>query len=151
MDKFLIISVLIMAVLLIVAGGVYVYSAPVGADQYTSGNAISTAKQFVTAENTYKYDGMSDSLSFSLKSTSSSGRYEILAEFTSRSAGYGDRSDMMSAQVLTPHQAVIAVDQGRVVSAVMDSQWDMMAQTMVHDGAAPVPATKPSSDDLSPQ
>ncbi|HMK47134.1 MAG TPA: hypothetical protein VK436_10955 [Methanocella sp.] len=150
MDKFLIISVLTMTVLLIAAGGVYVYSAPAGVDRYTSDNAISTARQFVTNENTYRYDGMSDSLSVSLKGNPASSRYEILAEYKSRSAGYGDRSDMMTAQVLTPHQAVITVDQGRVVSAVMDGRWDMVAQAMVQ-GKTSAPKMTTSSDDLTPQ
>lgn len=37
----------------------------------------------------------------------------------------------MLAEVITPHTAGITIDQGEVVSAIMDDQWDMMKQKMI--------------------
>jgi hypothetical protein len=37
----------------------------------------------------------------------------------------------MLAEVITPHQAVITVEKGKITSAIMDEQWDMMKQKML--------------------
>jgi len=142
MDKFVIVTTLLTAALLVVAGGAIVYSSSQGGAAYTQDGALSVAKQFVQAESTYKFDGMNDTLTVKPGSTKTADTFEIIAEFTSRSAGYGDRSDKMTAQVLTPHEAVITVEKGKVTSAVMDGQWDMVAQTIIQG-----PSTMPRLDD----
>ncbi len=58
--------------------------------------------------------------------------YVVTAEFTSRQAGYGDRTGMMMAEVLTTHNCVITIDQNnQIISAVMDGQWDMIKQKTI--------------------
>ena len=59
--------------------------------------------------------------------------WAFIFEFDSRQAGYGDRTGQMLAQVITPHRAVISVEQLEVVSAVMDERWDMLSQEMIAD------------------
>lgn len=51
--------------------------------------------------------------------------------FESAHAGFGDRTGQVLAQVITPHEAHVTVQNGEVVSAIMDGQWDMLAQKMV--------------------
>ena len=51
--------------------------------------------------------------------------------FDSRQAGYGDRTGQMLAQVITPHEAYVTVENNVVVSAIMDAKWDMLAQSML--------------------
>jgi len=53
--------------------------------------------------------------------------------FESAHAGYGDRTGQMLAEVITPHEAVITVEQGEVKSAVMDGKWDMVNQRMLDE------------------
>lgn len=142
MDKFVIITTLLTAVLLIVAGGAIVYSSSAGGVIYSQDDALNIAKQFVAAESTFKFDGMEDSLNIKPGTTKTIDTYEIIAEFTSRSAGFGDRSEMMTAQVLTPHEAVITVEKGKVIAAVMDGQWDMITQTNTQG-----PSTMPRLND----
>ena len=61
----------------------------------------------------------------------------MTAEFTSRQAGYGDRTGMMMAEVLTTHKCVITIDQNnKIISAIMDGQWDMIKQQMISAQAA---------------
>ena len=36
----------------------------------------------------------------------------------------------MLAQVITPHEAIIAIEEGEIKSAVMDEKWDMLGQEM---------------------
>ncbi len=148
MDKFIIVSCLALVVVLgglVGATAFWSPSAPAGG-HYTATSALTTAEQFVKGEATYRYDGDAATLKVALSQTLSGDTYVVVADFTSRAAGYGDRSAMMSAQVLTPHRAVITVSEGIVVSAIMDSQWDMMTQKMVTSSAPMIPATMPALD-----
>lgn len=85
------------------------------------------AQDFVEAEATFKFDGMKETLKLTETKALSDG-YEFVFEFQSSQAGYGDRTDMVLAQVITLHQDRIVVKQGQVFSAVMDGKWDMMKQ-----------------------
>lgn len=142
MDKFSMIIGLILAVLMVSFGAVLVYSSPSGGDSYTADNAIKTATQYVTGDETYKFDGMADSLNMSASGSPAADTHVIAIEFTSTHGGYGDRKDAMVIQVLTPHTAVITVEKGRVTSAVMDESWDMMTEKSVSTS----PVTMPKLD-----
>ncbi len=144
MDKFIVIASLAMVVVVFGLIGAVTFGAPVApADgQYTAEKALTTARQFVNAENTFKFDGMAETLNVKMNKTVSSDIFEIVARFTSRQAGFGDRTDKMVAQVLTPHTAVITVEKGTVASAVMDGEWDMITQKAI-DSQTP-PSTMPA-------
>jgi hypothetical protein len=88
--------------------------------------ALTLAKQFVMDDPTFKFDGMVETLKVELDE--SSDPVIAIVDFTSRQAGYGDRTGMMLAQVLTPHKCVLKISQGQVQSAVMDGTWDMISQ-----------------------
>jgi len=51
--------------------------------------------------------------------------------FKCRHAGYGDRRGQTLLEVMTPHKAHIVVQESRVVPAVMDKRWDMIARKMI--------------------
>jgi len=57
-------------------------------------------------------------------------------EFQCRHAGYGDRSGQAVAEVITPHTAMILVQEGEVVGATMDGVWDMMNQQEIIPSAS---------------
>jgi hypothetical protein len=57
--------------------------------------------------------------------------WEFVYQFDCRQAGYGNRMGRMLAQVITPHTATIVVQEGKVTSAMMDSEWDMMGQKLI--------------------
>jgi hypothetical protein len=90
------------------------------------------AKDFVEAEATFKFDGMIETLKLTETKALPDG-YEFVFEFQSRQAGYGDRTGMVLAQVITPHQDEIVVQHGQVTSAVMDGKWDMLKQQFLPD------------------
>lgn len=76
---------------------------------------------------TYKYDG------FDLKLESSeallcAGCWEFTFSFSSRHAGYGDRTGQMLAQVVTSHQIRVAVENGKVMVVVTDRTYDELNQ-----------------------
>lgn len=81
------------------------------------------AQDFAPNTSTYKYDG------FGLELKSSEALtcpycWEFTFSFESRSAGYGNRSGKMLAQVITPHSLKISVKEGKVIAAVVDGTYD---------------------------
>ena len=58
--------------------------------------------------------------------------WSITLSFTSRNAGYGDRTNDMLATVLTPHTMVIVVSQGEVISALTDDIFNELTETMMN-------------------
>lgn len=90
------------------------------------------ARGFVRDSRTFESDGNEESLKLvETLQARCPGCWAFVYTFDSRHAGYGDRSDQMLAQVITPHQASIVIEQGKVVKAILDDEWDMMAQEMV--------------------
>jgi hypothetical protein len=93
-------------------------------------NSRETARVFVTQETTYRFDGMADSLKLT-NTVSIANGWKFTYEFNSRHAGYGNRTGQMLAEVITPHTAIVSVQNGAVTEAVMDGVWDMMKQQMI--------------------
>ena len=90
------------------------------------------ARQYVTDEPTFVFDGMGETLAL-VNTTTLKCPYcwEFAYQFDCRQAGYGNRTGLMVAQVITPHTARIVVQEGNVTSAVMDGSWDMMGQKLI--------------------
>ncbi len=90
------------------------------------------AEEFLRNSPTFAYDGMEDTLQLTDTLTARCPYcWQFIFEFQSRHAGYGDRTGQMLAQVITPHQAKITVEQGEVTHAVLDAKWDMLSQTFI--------------------
>jgi len=90
------------------------------------------ARQYVINEPTFVFDGMGETLAL-VNTTTLKCPYcwEFAYQFDCRQAGYGNRTGLMVAQVITPHTARIVVQEGKVTSAVMDGSWDMMGQKRI--------------------
>lgn len=89
------------------------------------------AEEFVRNDPTFVFDGMPETLKLiGAQTRQSQTELVYIFEFQSRHAGYDDRTGQVLAQVITPHQAVITVQEGQVISAVMDGKWDMLTQKM---------------------
>jgi len=91
-----------------------------------------TAESFAETSSTYQFDGSGLELTSS-QALDCENCYEFSFGFTSSAAGYGDRTGMMLAQVITPHKAIITVKEGNVDSAVLDGKWDMVRQEMIEE------------------
>ncbi len=87
------------------------------------------AEEFVEDSPTFVFDGIEDSLVLT-DTLALQGPYcwQFVFEFDSSHAGYGDRTGLTLAEVITPHQAVVTVEQGEVTDAVLDGEWDMLSQ-----------------------
>jgi len=90
------------------------------------------ARQYVINEPTFVFDGMGETLAL-VSTTTLKCPYcwEFAYQFDCRQSGYGNRTGLMVAQVITSHTARIVVQEGNVTSAVMDGSWDMMGQKLI--------------------
>ena len=81
---------------------------------------------------TFRFDGMENTLKLVWsRADEKAYRWEFHYEFESSHAGYGDRTGLILAQVITDHRAQIVVEQGQVVHAVLDGKWDMLSQKVI--------------------
>lgn len=91
------------------------------------------AEEFVRNSSTFTFDGIEDTLQLvETLYPDTENSWQFIFHFESRHAGYGDRTGQMLAQVITPHEAVITVEQGTVKSAILDGEWDMKNQKLIH-------------------
>ena len=89
------------------------------------------AEEFVKNSPTFIFDGIEDTLRLTETLTARCPYcWVFVFVFDCSSAGYGDRTGQVLAQVITHHEASIAVEQLTVTSAVMDGKWDMIRQEM---------------------
>ena len=90
------------------------------------------AEEFVRNSPTFVFDGIEDTLALVDTITLRCPYcWQFTYEFDSSHAGYGDRTGMVLAEVITPHKAVIVVEQSEITSAVMDQRWDMLGQQII--------------------
>jgi len=89
------------------------------------------AENWILRSPTYAYDGSGLAFVSYVPQESYPARHVLTYHFTSSHAGYGDRSDILSAQVITSHTIQITVADGNVVAAVTDERWDEMGQFML--------------------
>lgn len=94
------------------------------------------ARDFVIKEPTFAFDGMVDTLELVETITLRCPYcWEFVYEFDCAAAGYGNRTDLIVAQVITPHSARVTVQGGVVTSAAMDGKWDMIGQKSIENSA----------------
>ncbi|GEM_PF-653969 len=109
------------------------------------------AQQYVQESATFAFDGIEDTLKLTeTLYPDFEYSWQFVFQFDSRNAGYGDRTGQALAQVITPHEAIITVENEEVKSAVLDNQWDMMNQQML-DGNGDNPLLTPVSKQESQQ
>jgi len=88
------------------------------------------AESWIREAPTYKYDGSGLRLVNYVQQESYPVRHVLTYTFTSSHAGYGDRSGMVTDQVITEHSIKITIVDGNVDSGVIDEKWDEMGQFM---------------------
>ncbi len=81
---------------------------------------------------TFTFDGMNLTLQ-NTRTIEPDMTYQFVYNFESRAGGYGDRSDEMVPQVITPHEIEVVVTSGVVTSAITDGVFDEMAGQMLEE------------------
>ncbi len=90
------------------------------------------AEEFVKNSPTFIFDGIVDTLRLTDTLTARCPYcWSFIFEFDCRNTGYGDRTEQVLAEVITSHQAVIAVEQLEITSAVIDGQWDVVNEELL--------------------
>jgi len=93
-------------------------------------SVLGIAQEFIKSSPTFAFDGMPETLEVELVAIRESfpEQYVIEADFDSLHGGYGDRTDQMVIQVITPHTMNLVVINGEVTSAILDGKWDELNQ-----------------------
>ncbi len=110
---------------------------------FTAQEAQEIAQEWIENQSlTYTFDG--EGLTLIETSVVEEGSiYTFVFSFESRSAGYGDRSDEMTAQVITSHEMMVVVDNGEVIRAITDGVYSEIDGEMIdEDEQAIAPKTK---------
>lgn len=103
-------------------------------DRITEEAARQIAENFVRNSPTFAFDGIVESLELvETLYPDIEQAWSFVFHFESRQAGYGDRTGQKLAQVITPHEAMVTVEQGKVKTALMDNKWDMVNQKMLNN------------------
>jgi|SRR5271157_871015 len=118
----------------------------------TRDGASVMVEQFVKNDETFKFDGLKNTLSIRVEHANSladvmspqvsgvmaamtlplaQNEYTFKAKFDSRHSGYGDRTGKYLAEVITPHEAEITVENCQIKSAIMDGKWDMLTEERI--------------------
>jgi hypothetical protein len=104
-----------------------------GSAHNASERAAELAREFLVGAPTFSFDGIPETLNVTEIRIMESFpvQYVVVIDFDSRHAGYGDRTGQALAQVITGHIAEVKVVSDNVVSAILDGQWDEIAQRML--------------------
>jgi len=101
----------------------------------------SIALKWLYACPTFSFDGIHDSVrivdSWQAMTFAPPSFWGVTVEFDCAHPGYGDRSDMLLAQVITHHNIMIHVTEGKVTLAIIDDKWDELAQAVTPNNAVP--------------
>ncbi len=111
---------------------------------YTLEESKQVAKDWIKTESpTYSFDGSKLTLEESKETGGEdcSDCYQFTFNFESSHGGYGDRSDKMITQVITPHTMVVDVKHGVVIEAITDGKFDEMKAEMVQKKAKATSST----------
>jgi hypothetical protein len=101
-------------------------------EPYTKDEAVDIALDFVMNSPTFLFDGIVDSVeTVSVEPLRMLWTWEVTVRFQCSHAGYGDRTGMMLAQVITTHEIRVGVSEGEVIRATVDETWDELNQREV--------------------
>ena len=90
------------------------------------------AESFLRNSPTFRFDGLPDSVKLQDRAV---GKCDTCLVYTfgfeSSHPGYGDRTDLPLASVVTAHEAVISIEDGLVTDARIDALWNVITQTPI--------------------
>lgn len=90
---------------------------------------IDFTKQFIMTSPTFSYDGIPDSLEIKITSADASNSGFLLeGKFKTLHNGYGNRENSDLPEDITLHTILVSVVDEKIISAVIDNQWDELNQ-----------------------
>ena len=102
---------------------------PNGITENDSEKIIGFTRQFIINGPTFSYDGISDSLEIKIISADNSdSKFLLEGKFKTLHAGYGNRENLDLLEDITLHTIIVSVVDEKIISAVIDNQWDELNQ-----------------------
>jgi outer membrane lipoprotein-sorting protein len=89
------------------------------------------AEAWIENAPTYSFDGFDLKLADHEVIETFPEQHTLKYTFTSRHGGYGNRTDQIVSEALTPHSMEIIVSEGEVKSAVIDDEWNEITQQLL--------------------
>lgn len=104
--------------------------------EYTEQGAIKVAQFYLKNSPTFKFDGILDSINVTsaYRARTPIPTWIVLIEFDCANSGYGDRMGQIVLDVETHHEIAVIVEEGVVIRASIDKEWDEMTQTPIESG-----------------
>ena len=94
-----------------------------------SQRAINTTKQFIISSPTFSFDGISDTLEIEIISENTDDpKFFLKGKFKTLYAGYGNRENLELSEDITAHTIDVMIVDGKIISAIIDNQWDELNQ-----------------------
>ena len=131
MDNKIIIAIAVLVIVVIAEIFISRMDTTIEPVEITTEEAEALAEEWVRNYSpTYTFDGSSLIV---VSSEEVDGSIKVYLSFESNAAGYGDRSDEMVAQVITPHTTVVTIEGDEIVSVVTDETFDEMKEEMIQE------------------
>jgi len=94
---------------------------------------VNIAKQFIITNPTFSYDGIIETLEIEIISADNSNSNFLLeGKFKTLYSGYGDRTKLEFSEEITLHTIEVVIVNEKIISAVIDNQWDDLNQITCH-------------------
>lgn len=102
---------------------------PNGLTENDSEKIIDFTRQFVMTSPTFFYDGIPETLKIEIVSADDSdSKFLLEGKFKTLHAGYGNRENLDLPEDITLHTIMVSVVDEKIISAVIDNQWDELNQ-----------------------
>jgi len=100
-----------------------------GISENNSEKIIDFTRQFIMTGTTFSYDGIPDSLEIEIVSADDSDlKFLLEGKFKTLHVGYGNRENLDLPEDITLHTIIVSIVDEKIISAVIDNQWDELNQ-----------------------
>ena len=100
-----------------------------GITENNSEKIIDFTRQFIITGPTFSYDGIPNSLEIEIVSADDSdSKFLLEGKFKTLHTGYGNRANSDLPEDITLHTIIVSIVDEKIISAVIDNQWDELNQ-----------------------
>ena len=98
-------------------------------------NIIDITEQFIQTSPTFSFDGISNTLKVEIISSDvSDSKFLLEGKFKTLHTGFGNREKLDLPVDITKHTIEVVIVDGKIISAVIDNQWDELNQITCRTG-----------------
>jgi hypothetical protein len=127
--------IIVAGIILVVISGIVLFSYDfdesqdmVNGSKDETQKIMDVSKQFIITSPTFSYDGISDSLEIQIISLDEGSGFLVEGKFKTNHSGFGNRANLDLPEDITLHTIEMVIVEEKVISAVIDNQWDEINQ-----------------------